>query len=103
MLFGDKEIKVDIPRQLLLKGAKEGSWLKVSFELDSEGEKGQREKIRTMLEKLKKKGKEQSQEIARLKLKANKLKDCMCDKKTGSIRKKLRIDTPIEVILMKKT
>ena len=37
VLFGDEEIKVDIPRQLLPTGVKEGSWLKVSFELDPDG------------------------------------------------------------------
>ncbi|NLL58351.1 MAG: DUF3006 domain-containing protein [Firmicutes bacterium] len=37
VLFGDQ--KVDIPRQLLPKSAKEDSWLKVSFELDPEGGK----------------------------------------------------------------
>ena len=31
VLFGDDELKVDIPRQLLPPGAKEGSWLKVSY------------------------------------------------------------------------
>ena len=39
-------------------GGKEGSWLKVSFELDTEGEKKQREKIEGLLDKLKKKSKE---------------------------------------------
>ncbi len=58
VLFGDDEIKVDIPRQLLPPGAKEGSWLKVSFELDPESEKQQREKIEGLLDKLKRKGKE---------------------------------------------
>lgn len=57
VLFGDEEIRVDIPRKLLPKGAKEGSWLNVNFELDPEGEKKQREKIEGLLEKLKKKSK----------------------------------------------
>ncbi len=57
VLFGDEEIKVDIPRQLLPEKAGEGSWLKVSFELDQEGEKKQREKIEGLLDKLKKKHK----------------------------------------------
>ena len=55
VLFGDEEIRVDIPRQLLPAGAREGSWLKVSFELDPEGAKKQEEKIRGLLEKLKSK------------------------------------------------
>ncbi len=57
VLFGDKEIKVDIPLELLPAGVKEGSLLNVSFEMDEEGTKKQEEKIRGLLEKLKK-GKE---------------------------------------------
>lgn len=57
VLFGDEEIKVDIPRQLLPKGAKEGSWLRVSFELDLEKTKAQKEKIKGLLDKLKNKNK----------------------------------------------
>ncbi|MDO9536146.1 MAG: DUF3006 domain-containing protein [Bacillota bacterium] len=55
VLFGDEEIKVDIPIALLPEGAKEGSWLKVSLELDPEGTKEQKEKIKDLLEKLKSK------------------------------------------------
>jgi hypothetical protein len=55
VLLGEDEIKVDIPKQLLPKGAKEGSWLKVSIELDREGTKKQEEKIKGMLDKLKNK------------------------------------------------
>ena len=58
VLFGEDEIKADIPRQLLPPNLKEGSWLNVSFELDPEGEKKQREKIEGLLDKLKKKDKE---------------------------------------------
>ena len=52
LLFGDEEIKVDFPRSLLPPGAKEGSWLTVSMELDLEGEQGQREKISEQLKRL---------------------------------------------------
>ncbi len=55
VLFGDDEIKADIPRQFLPPGAEEGSWLNVSFELDPEGEEKQREKIEGLLDKLKRK------------------------------------------------
>lgn len=55
LLFGDSEIKVNIPKGLLPDGAKEGSWLKVNFELDQEGEFKQREKISNLLGKLKNK------------------------------------------------
>lgn len=57
MLFGDKEIKVEVPRQLLPENAREGSWINVSFELDDEGTNEQEKKIQGLLEKLKKKGK----------------------------------------------
>jgi len=55
VLFGDDEVKVNIPKKLLPKGAKEGSWLKVTIDLDKEGTKKQEEKISTKLDKLKNK------------------------------------------------
>ena len=55
VLFGDEEIKVNIPKKLLPPGAKEGSWLKVSFALDPEGTAKQKKKISNLLNKLKKK------------------------------------------------
>ncbi len=55
LLLGDKELKVDISIELLPEGSKEGSWLKVNFELDPEGEDKQREKISKLLTKLKNK------------------------------------------------
>lgn len=55
VLFGDEEIKVDIPRALLPERATEGSWLRVSFELDEEETMRRREKISSLLEKLKNK------------------------------------------------
>ncbi len=58
VLFGDDEIKVDIPLILLPEGSKEGSWLNINFELDVEGEMKQRERIENKLERLKRKGKE---------------------------------------------
>ena len=58
ILIGDKEIKVDLPRELLPPGAREGSWLNVTFELDPGGSKRQEEKIKGLLEKLKNKGKD---------------------------------------------
>ena len=56
VLFGNEEIKVDIPKELLPKGSKEGSWLKVYFELDLEETKKREDRIKAKLEKLKKKG-----------------------------------------------
>ncbi len=58
VLFGENEIKVDIPKALLPEGAKEGSWLNINFELDIKGEMKQRERIEDKLERLKQKGKE---------------------------------------------
>ncbi len=55
VLFGDKEIKADIHKKLLPRGAREGSWLKVSFELDVEETQKQEKKIKDLVEKLKKK------------------------------------------------
>ena len=55
VLVGEEEIKVDIPRQLLPPGAREGSWLKIDLELDPEGTKKQEEKIRGLLKRLKNK------------------------------------------------
>lgn len=55
LLFGEEEIRVDLPRALLPPGAKEGSWYRVSFEPDPEGERKQREKIEDLLNKLKNK------------------------------------------------
>lgn len=55
VLFGEEEIKVDIPRVLLPAEAKEGSWLKVSFKLDEEETKKREERIKGLLEKLKNK------------------------------------------------
>lgn len=55
VLFGDEEIKVDIPRVLLPGEAEEGSWLKISFELDEEETRRRKERIKDLLEKLKNK------------------------------------------------
>lgn len=55
VLVGDEEVKIDIPKDLLPKGAREGSWLKIRFELDPEGTEKQKEKIENLLDKLKKK------------------------------------------------
>lgn len=57
LLFGDEEIRVDFPLALLPHGVKEGSWLKVGFEMDLKGEQKQREKIESLLQKLKSKNK----------------------------------------------
>jgi hypothetical protein len=55
VLFGDDEVKVNFPKKLLPKGAKEGSWLKLTVELDPVGTAKQTEKIEGMLDKLKNK------------------------------------------------
>jgi len=55
LLFGEKEIKVDMPLELLPEGTKEGSILNARFELDLNAEQQQREKVSKLLEKLKNK------------------------------------------------
>ena len=57
LLFGEKELKVDIPRELLPIAAMEDSWLNVNFELDAEEMKKLEERIRKLLDMLKKRGK----------------------------------------------
>lgn len=55
LLVGDNEIKVDFPKKLLPEGAREGSWLMIDLRLDQEETKKQKEKIGSLLDKLKKK------------------------------------------------
>ena len=57
LLIGEEEIRIDIYMNHLPVGTKEGSWLKIIFELDSEGESLQRDKISKLLDKLKNKEK----------------------------------------------
>ena len=60
LLFGDKEIKVNMPLKLLPAGTREGSFLQVDFTLDREGEAAQREKISNLLDKLTSKSRQDS-------------------------------------------
>lgn len=55
LLVGDEEIKVDFPAKLLPKGSKEGSWLRITIEIDQAGTAKQTEKVEGMLNKLKNK------------------------------------------------
>ena len=57
VLFGDDEVKADIPRALLPADAKEGSWLKVTFETDHDTTRERKERISGLLDKLKNKNK----------------------------------------------
>ena len=57
VLFGDEEIKPDIPLALLPEGTREGSHLSINFELDKASEASKREKIAALLEKLSRKEK----------------------------------------------
>jgi len=57
VLFGDDEVKADIPRALLPADAKEGSWLKVTFEIDYDTTRERKERISGLLDKLKNKNK----------------------------------------------
>ena len=55
LLAGDKERQIDMPRDLLPEGAREGSCITISLELDTQREARQRERMEGMLEKLKRK------------------------------------------------
>jgi hypothetical protein len=55
VLIGDDEQQIILQKDMLPEGVKEGSWLKVNFELDSRGEDNQRTKIQNLLYKLKNK------------------------------------------------
>ncbi|NLK01236.1 MAG: DUF3006 domain-containing protein [Clostridia bacterium] len=55
LLFGEDEFQVAFPRDLLPEDTREGSWLNVNFELDTEGSEKQKEKISGLLDKLKNK------------------------------------------------
>lgn len=54
VLFGEEEIKVDMPKKLLPPDAAEGTWLNVTFAVDRSGTEKQRERIARLLDKLKK-------------------------------------------------
>lgn len=58
LLVGEAEEQVNIPLHLLPSGTHEGSWLTISFEPDIQGEQQQRDKISSLLEKLKNKNKD---------------------------------------------
>jgi hypothetical protein len=55
LLFGEKELVVAVPRELLPSGAVEGDILNVSFESDPAATREQREKVEAMLRKLQEK------------------------------------------------
>jgi hypothetical protein len=54
LLFGDQEINVELPRELLPPGAGEGDILAVSFQIDHEAATAQKNKIAGLLDKLNK-------------------------------------------------
>lgn len=58
LLIGPEEVELAIPRKLLPKGAREGSWLTLQLLLDPEESIKQEQKIAGLLEKLKKKGRD---------------------------------------------
>jgi hypothetical protein len=53
VLMGDYEEKIDIPLADLPKGTKEGTCLKVKFEIDQDEEVNRRKRIEERLERLK--------------------------------------------------
>jgi hypothetical protein len=58
LLIGPEEVELAMPRKLLPKGAREGSWLTLQLQLDPEESVKQEEKIAGLLEKLKKKARD---------------------------------------------
>lgn len=57
LLFGDAEIRVDLPQVLLPPGTGEGSLLRVSLVLEPEEEGERRDRIEDLLGRLKDKSK----------------------------------------------
>ncbi len=55
VLCGDKEIRMDVSRELLPGQAEEGDWMNISFDLDPGGTADRRERANLLLNKLKKK------------------------------------------------
>ena len=55
LLFGEKEIKVDFPKELLPKEVKVGNWLKITLTIDEKETAQQEKKISKLLDKLQKK------------------------------------------------
>lgn len=55
LLWGEGEIKVNLPQELLPPGTREGSILRVSMELDEKSGEEQRDKIANLLQRLKEK------------------------------------------------
>jgi hypothetical protein len=53
VLMGDYEAKIDIPLADLPEGTKEGTCLKVHFEIDQDEEVNRRKRIEERLERLK--------------------------------------------------
>ncbi len=56
LLLGEREQQLVVSRSALPEGATEGSWMRVSFELDPEETETRRERVGELLQKLKKKG-----------------------------------------------
>lgn len=52
VLLGEEEIALTVAKECLPPEAREGSWLKVRFEVDWEETKKQEEKVRGLLKKL---------------------------------------------------
>jgi hypothetical protein len=52
LLLGEEEIELVVAREFLPQEAREGSWLKVRFEVDWEETKKQEAKVKGLLKKL---------------------------------------------------
>jgi hypothetical protein len=58
LLVGDGRIKVNMPLALLPEGCREGDILNISLERDLEATRQAREKVSSLIEKLRNKGKD---------------------------------------------
>ncbi|VVB68594.1 Uncharacterised protein [uncultured archaeon] len=56
LIAGEENVKFDFPLALLPQGCKEGDVLNISIERDPEATQQAREKVSSLMEKLKKKG-----------------------------------------------
>ncbi len=57
LLIGEEEARVDFPKHLLPRGVGEGAWLELNITHDPDAEAAQRQKISSLLDKLKNKHK----------------------------------------------
>lgn len=60
--FEESQVEIHVPVEILPKGTKEGSWLKVNFELDDNKTTEMYQRNKSLLERLIKKGRERKRQ-----------------------------------------